>query len=59
MMNIFTITSMYVKYVNLYKESFAKNYLMKENLGQSVSDQMIAMIANLRCSMDTFLQEDF
>ena len=56
MMNICTITSMYVRYVNLYKESFFKNYLMKENLGKSVSDPMIAMIVNLGCSMDTFLQ---
>ena len=59
MMNICTVTSMYVKYVSPYKDSFVENYLMKELLGKSVSDPMIAMIANLGCSRDTFLQEDF
>ena len=59
MMNIWTIKSMYVKYVNPYKDLFVENYLMKEHLGQSASDPMIAMIANLGCSRDTFLQQNF
>ena len=33
---------MYAKYVNPYKDSFVENYLMKEQLGKSVSDPMIA-----------------
>ena len=58
-MNICTITSMYVKYVNLCKDSFVENYLMKEHLGKPDSDPMIAIIANLGCFRDTFLQQDF
>ena len=37
-----TVISMYAKYVNPYKDSFVENYLMKEQLGKSVSDPMIA-----------------
>ena len=42
MMNICAVTSMHVKYVNPYKDSFVENYLMKEQLGKLVSDPMIA-----------------
>ena len=47
---------MYVKYVNPCKDSFVENYLMKEHLGKPDSDPMIAIIANLGCFRDTFLQ---
>ena len=40
-----------------YKDSFVKNYLIKQQLGKSVSDPIIAL--NLLCSRDTFLQDNF
>ena len=41
MLNICTVISMYVKYVNQYKDSFVEK-IMNEQLGKPVSDPMVS-----------------